>query len=44
MPLHQVETLRPRDADLPERGEQQWLNPIGRLRPAASAPAAQARR
>lgn len=44
MPLHLVEALRPRDADLLERGEQQWLNLIGRLRPGASAPAAQARR
>jgi predicted permease len=43
MPMHLVETLRPRDADLLERGEQQWLNLIGRLAPGASVAAAQAR-
>ena len=43
MPIHLVETLRPLDADLLERGEQQWLNLIGRLRPGASVAAAQAR-
>jgi predicted permease len=42
MPLHLVETLRPRDADLLERGEQQWLNLIGRLAPGASPSAVQA--
>jgi len=43
MPLHLVETLRPRDSDLLERGEQQWLNLIGRLRPGAGVGATQAR-
>ena len=43
MPLHLVETLRPRDSDLLERGEQQWLNLIGRLQPRASPAAVQAR-
>ena len=43
MPLHLVETLRPRDSDLLERGEQQWLNLIGRLTPGASVAATQAR-
>jgi len=42
MPLHLVETLRPRDADLLERGELQWLNLIGRLAPGASVAAVQA--
>jgi predicted permease len=43
MPLHLVETLRPRDSDLLEQGEQQWLNLIGRLRPGAGVAATQAR-
>lgn len=43
MPLHLVEVMRPRDADLLERGEQQWLNLIGRLAPGASVSAVQAR-
>ena len=43
MPLHLVESLRPRDADLLERGEQQWLNLIGRLRPGATVAETQAR-
>ena len=43
MPLHLVETLRPaRDSDLLERGEQQWLNLIGRPAPGASVSAVQA--
>jgi predicted permease len=42
LPLHQVETLRPRDADLLERGEEQWLNLIGRLRPGISAASVEA--
>jgi predicted permease len=42
MPLHLIETLQPRDADLLERGEQQWLNLIGRLTPGAGVPAVQA--
>lgn len=43
MPLHLVETLRPLDSDLLERGEQQWLNIIGRIKPGASPAAVQAR-
>ncbi len=42
LPLHLVATLRPRDADLLERGEQQWLNLIGRLTPGAGVSAVQA--
>ena len=42
MPLHLVETLRPRDSDLLERGEQQWLNLIGRLSSGASVSRVQA--
>ncbi len=42
MPLHLVETLRPRDADLLERGEQQWLNLMGRMTPGAGVLAVQA--
>ncbi|HVT97646.1 MAG TPA: ABC transporter permease, partial [Acidobacteriaceae bacterium] len=43
MPLHLVAAVWPRDADLLERGEQQWLNLMGRLAPGASAAAVQAR-
>ena len=33
MPLHLVEAVDPRDSDVLERGEEQWLNLIGRLQP-----------
>ena len=42
MPLHLIETLRPRDSNILERGEQQWLNLIGRLGVEASVSAVQA--
>jgi predicted permease len=42
MPLHLIETLRPRDSNILERGEQQWLNLIGRLGMEASVSAVQA--
>jgi predicted permease len=42
VPLHQKPLLTPIDADLLERGDQQWLNLIGRLAPAASPAAIQA--
>jgi hypothetical protein len=42
MPLHFVETLRPRDADMLERGEEQWLSLIGRLAPGANTSAVEA--
>ena len=43
MPLHLVPAIWPRDADLLVRGEQEWLNLMGRLQPGASVPAVQAR-
>jgi len=43
MPIHLAPAIWPRDADLLERGEQQWLNLMGRLAPGASAAAVQAR-
>ena len=43
MPLHLVETVNPRDSDILERGDQQWLNLIGRLAPGVSPRAVQAR-
>ncbi|HEX3985933.1 MAG TPA: ABC transporter permease [Acidobacteriaceae bacterium] len=43
MPIHMAPMIWPRDADLLERGEQQWLNLMGRLSPGASVPAVQAR-
>ncbi len=43
MPIHMAPTIWPRDADLLERGEQQWLNLMGRLSPGANAAAVQAR-
>ncbi|MGB9148578.1 MAG: ABC transporter permease, partial [Acidobacteriaceae bacterium] len=43
MPIHMVPAIWPRDADLLQRGEQQWLNLMGRLAPGASVPAVQAR-
>ena len=42
MPLHIIATLQPRDADLLERGEQQFLNLIGRLTPGTSVSSVQA--
>jgi putative ABC transport system permease protein len=35
MPLHLAPMIWPRDADLLERGEEQWLNLMGRLAPGA---------
>jgi predicted permease len=43
MPMHMVPMIWPRDADLLERGEQQWLNLMGRLSPGASVASVQAR-
>jgi predicted permease len=42
LPLHLVPTVTPRDADVLERGDHQWLNLIGRLASGATAPAVQA--
>jgi predicted permease len=42
MPLHLVETVDPRDSRVLERGEEQWLNLIGRLEPGAKPSAVQA--
>ena len=42
LPLHLVTTVNPRDADLLQRGDEQWLNLIGRLTPGTSASAVQA--
>jgi putative ABC transport system permease protein len=42
LPLHLVEVVNPRDADILERGEEQWLNLIGRLAPGATPSAVQA--
>ncbi|HZZ40980.1 MAG TPA: ABC transporter permease [Acidobacteriaceae bacterium] len=43
MPIHMSPMIWPRDADLLQRGEQQWLNLMGRLAPGASVLAVQAR-
>jgi predicted permease len=43
LPIHLVPMVWPQDADLLERGEQQWLNLMGRLAPGAKAGAIQAR-
>jgi len=43
MPIHLVPAIWPRDQDLLERGEQQWLNLMGRLEPGVSVAAVQAR-
>ena len=43
LPIHLVPAVWPRDADLLQRGEQQWLNLMGRLSPGASVAAVQAR-
>ncbi|MGA8110043.1 MAG: ABC transporter permease [Acidobacteriaceae bacterium] len=43
MPLHLVPAIWPRDADLLVRGQQEWLNLMGRLQPGASVAAVQAR-
>jgi len=42
MPLHLVEAVDPRDSDLLERGEEQWLNLMGRLQPGATPKGVQA--
>ena len=42
MPLHLVESVDPRDSDELERGEEQWLNLMGRLQPGATAKSVQA--
>ncbi|MGD0893537.1 MAG: ABC transporter permease [Terracidiphilus sp.] len=41
LPLHLVPTVTPRDADVLERGDHQWLNLIGRIAPGASVAAVQ---
>ncbi len=43
LPIHLVPAIWPRDADLLQRGEQQWLNLMGRLAPGAAEAAVQAR-
>jgi predicted permease len=43
MPIHLVPAIWPRDTDLLERGEQNWLNLMGRLEPDTSVAAVQAR-
>jgi predicted permease len=43
MPLHLVPAIWPRDADLLVRGQQEWLNLMGRLEPGTSVAAVQAR-
>ncbi|HEX4067781.1 MAG TPA: ABC transporter permease [Acidobacteriaceae bacterium] len=43
LPMHLVPGIWPRDADLLERGEQEWLNLMGRLAPGANVQAVQAR-
>jgi predicted permease len=43
LPMHLVPMIWPRDADLLERGEQEWLNVMGRLSPGVSAASIQAR-
>ncbi len=43
LPLHLVRAIWPRQADLLEQGDQQWLNLIGRLAPGASVASVQAR-
>jgi predicted permease len=42
MPLHLVEAVDPRDSNVLERGEEQWLNLIGRLQPGTTPAAVQA--
>jgi predicted permease len=42
LPIHLVPSLTPVDADLLERGEEQWLNLIGRTAPGAKPTAIQA--
>jgi predicted permease len=42
MPLHLVEAVDPRDSNVLERGEEQWLNLIGRLQPGTKPSAVQA--
>jgi predicted permease len=42
LPIHLVPSLTPIDADLLERGDQQWLNLIGRVAPGAKPAAIQA--
>jgi predicted permease len=42
LPLHLVSTVTPRNADMLERGDQQWLNLIGRLAPGANGATVQA--
>ena len=43
MPIHLAPVIWPRDSDLLERGEQQWLNLMGRLTPGATVASVQAR-
>ncbi len=42
MPIHMAPMIWPRDTDLLQRGEQQWLNLMGRLTPGASVASVQA--
>jgi predicted permease len=42
LPMHLVTTVTPRDADILQRGDQQWLNLMGRLQPGATPAAVQA--
>ena len=43
LPIHLAPAIWPRDADLLQRGEQEWLNLIGRLAPGTKVAAVQAR-
>lgn len=43
MPLHLVDAVNPRDAGILLRGDQQWLNLMGRLTPGTAVAAVQAR-
>jgi predicted permease len=43
LPLHLVTAIWPREADLLQQGDRQWLNLIGRLTPGASVASVQAR-
>ena len=43
LPIHLVPAIWPRDTNLLQRGEQQWLNLMGRLEPGASVAGVQAR-
>ncbi len=43
LPLHLVTTVTPANANILQRGEEQWLNLIGRLTPGTSAASVQAR-